>query len=200
MGKLDYAKEAIDRASDVGIHVLKFQFFKNPENYTGGNVELPKEWWPELLDYSKGKIPITASVFDLESLVYYLSFKPLFVKLAYSKKGQNDWIERSLSCETQTIVSCDPLTDRSIDRRTRRLYCIPEYPVRYEVAFDGLFPRFHGFSDHTLGTRQTLRAIDAGASIIEKHMKLDHNDVTCPDAGFALSPHEFKSIIKLANG
>lgn len=199
MGKLSYAKEAIDRAADVGIHVIKFQLFKNPVNYTGGNVELPREWWAELVAYAYGKIQITASVFDSESLSYLLSFKPPFVKLAYSKKMESEWAERILSSGTRCIISCDPLHDRQMDPRVSRLYCIPEYPVRYEVAFDGLFPRFQGFSDHTLGTRQTLRALEAGANIIEKHMTLDHHDIICPDAGFALLPHEFKSIIKMAN-
>lgn len=195
MGKLKYALEHIDRAADAGADVIKFQLFKNPKGYTGGNVELPLNWWPELEERAALKgIKLTASVFNQKMLSFLLKKKPEFIKLAYSKKDEAYWIGRILDEDIKPIVSCDVMTDRLIPRGCIKLYCIPEYPVRYEISFDGLFPRFDGFSDHSLGIRQTIKAIYAGARYIEKHTTLPHGDITCPDHNFAV---QYKDISAL---
>jgi sialic acid synthase SpsE len=74
-------------------------------------------------------------------------------------------------------------------------YCIPEYPVRYQVDFEGLFPMFDGLSDHTLGFRQTIRAAEMGAQFIEKHFQ-GNWDSSCPDGCFALKPAQLDEMVK----
>lgn len=207
MGKLERIKEAIDRCKASGIDALKLQLFPNESPYVftrtqdahiailTGNIYLPFSLFCEAQDYGREiGLPVSASVFDEENFRRLLVTRPDFIKLAYSKKDHMDWLRTSFVAGIETIVSCDVMTEDSIPVECIKLYCIPEYPVRYEVCFDELFPRFDGFSDHTLGIRQTKRAIEAGAKIIEKHVRLGYEDETCPDAKFAVTIEEFAKV------
>lgn len=188
LGKFDRIKEFIDKAKELNLYAVKFQLFPNEEKYTGvGNIYLSPELFKEAYRYGEAiGQSVTASVFDMESYYFLRNLQPLFIKFAYSQKHQW-WIKDCLDHKIEAVVSCDVMTDGEVDKRAVKLYCIPEYPVRYEVAFDGLFPRFDGFSDHTLGLRQTQRAVDAGALFIEKHVRLGHNDeLKCPDGRFSV--------------
>lgn len=194
-GKISYIFEAIDRCKDSGIDALKLQLFPNTAPYVPTNIYLPPETFIRAFKYARSKdLPLSASVFDKASFDFLQELNPPFIKFAYSKKDQRDMIEDSLALGIETIVSCDVMTDQSVNPKAVKLYCIPEYPVRYEVNFDELFPRFDGFSDHTLGTRQTKKALKAGAKIIEKHVRLGKSDETCPDAQFAVLIEEFAKV------
>lgn len=195
MGKLERIKEAIDRAKAVKIDALKLQLFQNEEKYTSsGNIWLSQEIFKLAFEYGRSvDLPVTASVFDMESYYFLRNLQPEFIKFSYSNKHQW-WIQDALDHKFETIVSCDVMTDHLVPSHATKLYCIPEYPVRYEVAFEGLFPRFHGFSDHTLGIKQTQRAIERGAQIIEKHIRLGYKDETCPDARFAVTVEELGAL------
>ena len=196
MGKLEYALEHIELAARSGAQIIKFQLFSNPPNYTGGNIELPLEWWPILQKKAdENGIELTASVFNADALAFLIAQKPKFIKFSYSNKHQKEWIEAAIGQGIKPIVSCDVMTDQEIVGGVIKLYCIPEYPVRYEIAFDGIFPRFDGFYDHSLNIRQTLKAIHAGAKYIEKHTTLAKEDVKCPDANFAVSYSEIANLI-----
>ncbi len=195
MGKLERIKEAADRCKKAGVDALKLQLFPNDEKYTAvGNVYLSPELFKLAFEYGRSiDLPITASVFDMESYYFLRNLQPDFIKFAYSQKHQW-WIKDCLDHQMEAIVSCDVMTDHLVPKETTRLYCIAQYPVPYEVSFDGLFPRFTGFSDHTLGVRQTVSAIEAGAQIIEKHIRLGYDDETCSDARFAITIEELGGV------
>lgn len=208
MGKLAYMKEAIDYCADIGAYAIKFQLFPNrwpwmfktvgtanPE--PTGNVWLDPEHLHTLFDYAKGRIKLTASVFDKESLDLLIPHKPAFIKFAHSQKHQEEWIRLALHNEIEAIVSCDVMTDHEVPLGAKKLYCIPEYPVRYQIDFEGLFPRFDGFSSHTLGIHQDEKAIMAGARMIEKHFTLPHPEITCPDSRFALNIREMRKLASI---
>lgn len=133
-------------------------------------------------------------MFDEESLEFLIKTHPPFIKIAYSKKNEAGWIKRIFQEEIEPIVSCDIMSIDDVSAVATRLYCIPKYPIPYMICFDNLFPRFHGFSDHSLGFDQTLEAIYAGAKIIEKHVTLIKPDIFCPDSRFALPINEFISM------
>lgn len=190
MGKLGRIKEAIHKVRDQQIWGLKLQLFQNKPQYTSvGNIWLDPEIFTEAFYYAKSQgVNLSASAFDAESALFLLTHNPKFVKLAYGKKEEGQWFENFFG---ETIISCDVMTDHLVSKDDTKLYCIPEYPVRYQVDFNTLFtgspPRFNGFSDHTLGLHQTQQAIAAGAQIIEKHVRLGYADETCPDARFAVN-------------
>lgn len=196
--KLEYCKEAIDRCLDMGVDAIKFQLFPKEKKYLeSGNIWLDPETYLEAADYARQNLlDCSASVFDEDSFDFLMRTYPPFIKFSYSKKDEIAWIQEAIE-NTEVIVSCDIMTDRSIPNGVTKLFCLPFYPVYYKVQFDHLFPRFDGFSDHTLGYDQTLEAVTMGAKIIEKHMKLDHSDIICPDSYFALAPHEMKHMVTL---
>lgn len=184
MSKVNYATQLIDHAASVGAWGIKFQLF---ETATNGNKILPAMWWPKLRDRAIAKkIHIFASAFNDRSFEFLVDQQPIAIKIAYSKKHRLDWQMECARRKIECIVSCDVMSDRDVISECTKLYCIPEYPVRYQIDFENLFPRFHGFSSHTLGWAQDYKAVTMGARFIEKHITLTHKDVICPDASFAI--------------
>lgn len=200
MSKISYAYELIEHAASVGAWGIKFQLFHKAEN---GNKILPLLWWPKLQDKAlEHKIHLFASAFDDESFTFLIDQQPMAIKLAHSKKHRLDWQIECEKRDIECIVSCDVMSDKEVLPGCTKLYCIPEYPVRYHIDFENIFPRFHGFSSHTLGFSQDIKAVCNGAKIIEKHITLTHKDVMCPDSNFAMPVgahlNEWAQLIKRA--
>lgn len=195
-GKLAYAKELVDRCQEAGFDAIKFQLFPNAKPYVGtGNVWLPPDLYLEIAEYAKDQeMDCTASVFDADSFEFLLKQRPSFIKFAYSQKERHPWINACVNENVEAVVSCDVMTDRLVSHEATKLFCVPQYPVYSKLSFEGIFPRFHGFSDHTMGYEQTLEAVIDGAMMIEKHVTLNHEDIYCPDSYFALRPAEFISM------
>lgn len=197
MGKIERIYEAIDKCKKYGFE-LKLQLFPNEAPYVPTNIHLEFNDFVRARVYAEQKVvALSASVFDYQCFQFLASYrneKIPFIKFSYSNKQKKDWIEQTIRSGKEAIVSCDVMTDHLVPKGATKLYCIPEYPVRYDVNFDELFPRFDGFSDHTLGIKQTKKAIKAGAKIIEKHVRLGYEDETCPDARFAVT---FEELAKL---
>lgn len=195
MGRWDRLKEAIETAKEVGVDALKLQLFPDDAPFVPPNIWLKPEFFSKAFNYGKKiGLPVSASVFDKENAVFLLEHKPVFVKLAYSQRKMAHWIITEPT-NAELIISCDTMSDHLVPKNATKLYCIPHYPVLFEVAFDELFPRFDGFSDHTLGLRQTQRAIDAGALVIEKHVRLGYDDeLSCPDGRFSVNLKDLKKL------
>lgn len=195
-GRIEYAKELIETASLSGADAIKFQLFKK-QNVGGENIELPREWWPELVDYAKTVgIEISASAFDWEAIELLKKYNAPWIKFAHSCRTSPN--VKYVALTMPVIVSCDPLDVQLFEGSNfTRLFCVPEYPVLYQIDFSEIFTRypFDGFSDHTLGYGQTLNAVLSDAQIIEKHITLDHADIDCPDHYFALRPHELEDMV-----
>lgn len=195
-GFLTLAQQAVDKCVDMGVDAIKFQLFAKDSEFAKNNIWLDPELYREISIYAKEQgLDIGASVFDDDSLDFLLGTHPSFVKFAYSQKNQEQRIWEVLKMGVETIVSCDVMSDKRTPIPCLRLFCIPQYPVYFQVCFDELFPRFDGFSDHTLGFEQTMNAVSAGAKVIEKHMRIDPYDFTTPDSQFALAPAEFSAMV-----
>jgi len=195
MGKLDYAKELIRLAVDVGADAVNFQLFKN----LPPNIELPYEWMPELIEYggnySGNKIEVFASVFNQEAYDFVKMIRIKSIKFAYRKHQTADNI--ITACHDFDTVYCSGDWNTEIYYETKKLFCIPQYPVPFIIDFENVFPKFDGFSDHTIGYKQTLEAIRQGATIIEKHFTLGNSHyINCPDHSFALKPWDLEKMIK----
>jgi N-acetylneuraminate synthase/N,N'-diacetyllegionaminate synthase len=194
MGKLDWALESVERAKEAGCAALKFQLFPNEYTYTSvGNKWLDPDIF--LQCFEKGKeigLPVSASVFGLNEFLFLKSLKPEFIKFSYGNKDKIFMIEATIAEGIEAIISSDVMTKPNYPEATH-LYCLPIYPVPYVVDFTGLFPLFDGFSDHTMGINQTFKAVNAGAKVIEKHVRLDY-ETNCPDAKFAVTFEELKKL------
>jgi sialic acid synthase SpsE len=53
-----------------------------------------------------------------------------------------------------------------------------------------------GLSDHSLGWTEAMEAAQFGAEWFEKHITLNYEDITCPDAAFALKPKELEVYVR----
>ena len=191
MGKLDYAKELIRLAVDVGANAIKFQLFKN----LPPNIELPYEWFTELVQYGNDlEIEVFASVFNYESFGIVEKCCSS-IKFSFSQR-YSDFIKFVDEGSLIKNLYISGIIDTIFPKNAIKLYCIPQYPVPFIIDFEGIFPRFDGFSDHTLGFKQTIEAVRQGAKVIEKHFTLNYADISCPDNNFALRPHELTKMVK----
>ncbi len=200
MGKLDRALELVRVAAGSGADAVKFQLL-TPAQAQGGNIILEWDLLPEVMDLGERLgIEVFASVFNHDGALWLQKCGAQSIKFSYSKSGLlNDSRIRDIADSfNQVYVSMDTMTPPISLPGFTSLYCIPEYPVRYMVDFEGLFPRFDGFSSHCLGIEQDLRAKKAGAVILEKHFTLDRSDITCPDHNFALKPKQAEALCRRA--
>lgn len=206
-GYLSYAKELVDICANIGCDAVKFQLFDKDSEYAKVNIPVPYYWMYELKEYGIKKnypITITASVFDKKALEVLLELGVPWVKFAYSQSDKWEWQAEVCNAGKKAFVSSDCMTRAKVlkNKSVVNLYCIPEYPITKLVSFEDVFDEYDydGFSDHTLGYAQTIKAVQAGAEFIEKHITLPYNDVTCPDSFFALKPKKFEDMVKTIRG
>lgn len=208
MGKLAYAKEAIDVAKDAGVDIIKFQLFRYAEDWTGtftgvlrgpeGNVQFPRKYWMEVVEYAnRQNIDLFASVFDLDAvdLVHKSGIKK--IKLAYSQNFNLKFIKRAKELGLEIWASGDE--ENYPYYADKRLFCIPEYPVKRGVGnITGDVQIFDGLSSHWFGFAEDIKIFGKMKDwkYLEKHMTLDHDDIDCPDHWLALSPSELKQMVK----
>jgi len=193
LGSFDRACDLVRIGKDSGLDAVKFQLLTGNES-KGGNIGMDWEWLPELIVLGdRLGVEVFASVFDKSGIDWVRKCGCKSIKFAYSqylKYLQFNVLEKPFQNQ---YVSCDVMNERQIVNAIK-LYCVPEYPVPYKIDFEGLFPRFDGFSSHCLGIEQDLNAVKAGAKFIEKHFQGDW-DSDCPDGAFALRPKQLKQLI-----
>lgn len=205
-GDLHKAFRLIEIGAAAGADAIKFQLL-TPHECRGGNISIDWEWLPELIVFGRRNgVEVFASVFDRSGWDYVIQCGCKSVKLSYSQASRLSEYPHNLQLEniyvSQDVMS-PGLTLRPVMRgaatfpnmKMIQLYCLPIYPVPYMVDFEGLFPRFDGFSSHCLGIQQEIRAVEAGAKYLEFHMKGDWESPT-PDGRFAKSPAMVEKICK----
>lgn len=204
-GSLSRAKHLMTIARKAGADSIKGQLLTDDQCSKGGNIFLPWDYVrPMKLHAMDRCTDLFFSVFSRDGIKLMAEEKFDTIKISYSHRYK--LLDMALA-ENQfklIYVSCDT-NDTDIlkinDLRLRRLYCVPEYPVRFEVDWVGPMEtnRYHGISDHTLGCHQTIRAVrDCQIGIIEKHIRLNY-PVGCPDEKFALDPAQWRSMVRSIN-
>jgi sialic acid synthase SpsE len=191
---IERVKEIITLCKEVNAE-LKFQIFKNKPP----NIALDMKIWDEAVRICEGEgVKMFASVWDIYGINILAESGCQTVKFAYSMNDAAMLIEYAQqTVNLETIVSTDIMGPTY--QGCKHLYCIPLYPVQYEILFDGLFPRFDGFSDHSIGISQSMYAVMQDAAIIEKHVTTEANDVDCPDAKFAIKPSQVRKLRSVAD-
>lgn len=198
LGSLRKAMELVTAAADSGAWAIKFQLFpKRYEQY--GNMMLLEEWFMNfLMPHAKLKgIHCFASVFSESAYRCTLNSGCKYIKFAF---GRYNMMKSAVLEYGKQYVFASGNEKKKPPVKCNWLYCVPEYPVKGKINFTGLFDGssiWCGFSDHTLGATQTKRAIDAGASYIEKHLRLGtRRDNIVPDGKFAVTPKQLAEICK----
>ena len=196
MGDFSRAKELTQIAADSGCDAIKWQLFYGAD-VGPQNIALQYEFFPALVSFGeKLGLEVFASVWDTRGVQALRLCDCKSIKFAYSM--QDSALSHSISRQKFDTIYVSGDCNTGFEDGVTKLYCIPEYPVKYLIDFEGIFPRFHGFSSHCLGIEQDMRAIDAGAKIVEKHFQLD--DVShCPDGNFAIRPAQLKALCSYAH-
>jgi len=235
-GSLDIAKKLIDATAKAGCDAVKFQVFRAEHLYpkTAGKLdwegkegkysydiyeasksfEMPREWFPELMDYcKKNGLMFLASIFDEESAdilegVGIPAFKiasptithlPLIEHIAGKKKPMTISTGGAYLEEVKDAVSIIEKYHSEIVL----LHCVSKYPAPLKYCnlrvLDTLretFPNLVvGYSDHTEDpVKAPVAAVARGAKMLEKHLTLDKN-MEGPDHFFALEPDELKKMV-----
>ncbi len=198
-GEKGKAEELIIIAAEAGAHAVKFQLLTQ-EQLKSGNIELPYKWLPDLIELGKRyDIEVFASVFNMDGIKWLAKCGCDSIKFSYSQQHLAHTLSRLLEPQYQfkTVYLSRDVMIAPIPQYVN-LYCIPLYPVPYVIDFENIFPQFDGFSSHTLGIRQDIKAIDMGAQVVEKHFQGNWVSDT-PDGKFALRPEELRELCDYAN-
>lgn len=132
--------------------IVKFQLFSKIQGLTSLNPMVFHEAW----EYGKDRgIPVTASVFDDESLRFLLDYTIPFVKIA-CRPTQWSMIS-TIPLFVPVLVSIESMKNQAsisslnMDRNLSFMCCIPEYPAK-RGTYTKRFPTWaldRGISDHT---------------------------------------------------
>jgi len=172
-------KEMIDSVKGYDL-IIKWQLFLNaPPNET-----LKREVFRYAYEYAAEKgIQTTASVFDIESLIFLQQFDIPFIKLANNAKCH----KLASQINTPMIVSYPAMAEMGKRALIKPLCCVSSYPAK-TIAYEKRFSKYwlsQGISDHTEGFELYHKY---NPEIFEKHYVLKH-DKNNPDGGsFSFTP------------
>lgn len=237
-GDFQKAIKLIDIAAESRANVVKFQTFsaeslvslnakkadyqlKNSNDQDQlqfemlKNLEMPKEWYPKLIDHCvKRKIQFLSTGFDEKSIDFLDNLDLPFFKIPsgeitnkpylehISKKNKKIIISTGMSSLIEVKNAIDILTINGLSKSDISvLHCNTEYPTPLEdVNLNAMLTIGEklnveiGYSDHTLGLEVPFAAVAMGAKIIEKHFTLDKKS-NGPDHRASLEPKEFKNMV-----
>ncbi len=209
-------------ADTMTIKVNRPEFFISDENslwqgkYLYDLYEIastPWDWHPELFEYSReiGIEPFSTP-FDLTAVEFLekldvqrykvasfeITYLELIAKIARTSKpmiistGMASLDEIAEAVQTARENGCQDLT---------LLKCTSAYPSDPKFAnlstIADLGKRFNckvGLSDHTLGISVALGAVALGATMIEKHITMNHDDGGV-DSKFSLTPDQLSELV-----
>ena len=176
-------------------------------------ASLPWEWHKELFDVAKEEGLICFSTpFDFTAVDFLEELKCPIYKIASFEIADIPLIEYIAKKQKPIIMSTGIALydDIKLAVETCRkagnnditvLKCTSSYPAPVEEANLIMMQRFAkdfnvkiGLSDHTTGNLAPILAVANGATVIEKHFKLN-DKVGGPDASFSINEQEFKLLV-----
>ena len=134
----------------------------------------------------------TSSVFDRESVLLLMKYKPKFVKIAF--RDGLDMAAGAVCRDVPIYKSCDVEQDGwgSSWSKDRDMFCVPEYPAPVEKYYR--MGHRGGVSDHSAGLHVWHMAMKDGFKCYECHYVLERNYIN-PDAGpFAKTPEDLREM------
>ncbi|MEA2112405.1 MAG: N-acetylneuraminate synthase family protein [Patescibacteria group bacterium] len=205
--------ELIKQAKLAGADAIKFQLFTERARPRAKQFILPKTQWQELqkVAHCEG-IPMFWSVFDFESVDLAAELGAPYIKLSLIERRNSRLINKcNLAFEGKPrFVSVDLWGQyHKIELAGwDKLYCPNNgwsgyYPTHEEhIDFGEYFYQLDqgeklGWSDHCPGILTAVIMAQRGATIIEKHFKLNED---CMDAKCSANPRQFQLMVDLIRG
>ena len=190
----------------IGCYAVKFQLFEinklfcnevlklSEDHRRRKNWELPKEFIPELSNYSKKQnLKFSCTPFFLDAVDFLEPYVDFF-KIASYELLWNDLIRKCASTKKPLIISTGMANMDEIDNAVSVsrnsgckdlsiLQCVSHYPASYEDVNLRVIKTFRdrykckvGWSDHTVNKNVIRRAkVKWNADYIEFHLDLDGN-------------------------
>lgn len=171
-------------------------------------ASVPWEWQRELFAYAASQnIEIFSSPFCLESLEFLENLNCQIYKIASFEINHIPLLKEIANTKKEVILSLGVATIEEIENALNilqnnavtLLLCTSDYPSNSANAnlvrllqIASAFGKPYGLSDHSMDNLTSIIATSYGASVIEKHFKLD--GITSPDSSFSLNPTEFASL------
>jgi N-acetylneuraminate synthase len=157
-------------------------------------VEFGKEQYDYIDKYCREKpIAWTASIWDLKSLEFLLQYDVPFIKIPSAKLTEHEFLVESAKSGKPVVLSTGMSTVEEIDAAVEVLekhakgnyvlmHTNSSYPAPHEElnlrVIHFLKARYKcivGYSGHEYDLEPTVIAASLGASLIERHVTLDHN-------------------------
>lgn len=173
---------------------------------------LPWKWVPKLFKHAKLlDIELFATPFSQADVDFLEGLGCPRYKIASFEIVDLELIRYVAKTGKPMIISTGMASDEEVwdayDKTSRQetytfLHCISAYPASIEdsnltrlIGLNEAFPSV-GISDHSPGSTIPIAAVALGAQVIEKHLTLTKHTGEGLDDGFAMSPSEFKEMVK----
>ena len=235
-GSLERAKLLIKIAAESGADVVKFQTFSASKiasestplaDYQQKNnriknqlqllssLEIPYDWYKELMDYSNElNIEFASTAFEIEGVDFLDNLGQSFFKIAsgeltnkpliehIAKKGKKIILSTGMANNDEIAAALNLCYNHGVSKNNiTLLHCNTQYPSPYEDlnlnAIGAMKSKFDveiGYSDHSLGIEVPIACVTLGAKVIEKHFTINRNDIG-PDHGASIEPDELKKMV-----
>jgi sialic acid synthase SpsE len=203
VGNLTLAKDLIASAAQCGADVVKFQAFDHtiwasPEEWEKRRVfTIDPPFAQECASF--------AGVLGLEFMC--TPFYPQAVewlnplvkrwKVGSADVGNEALLKAIYNTGKQAFYSTGVhRTPRFLRSNWVPMICVSRYPAKVEeYALPSFVGMEWGLSDHTPSNHLAVAAVARGATVIEKHLKLDEQPYS-PDRDHSLTPLSFKGFVK----
>lgn len=191
-------------ATDVKAQCFLASHFPVSEQASKRPLEFPRARLPEFVAAAHVRgLGCGVSVFDTEAVELAAQHCD-WLKLAAREEENTelrDWTmawalsQRKPVIRSVTNISASMLVTFGVTH----LAALQQYPApMWRTIFHLLKAAYHfrghfdwGLSSHTTGLLDCILAARLGASVIEKHLAIDPNNI---EAGYSLSPHQFKRL------
>lgn len=235
-GSLERAKLLIKIAAESGADVVKFQTFSASKiasestplaDYQQKNnriknqlqllssLEIPYDWYKELIDYSNElNIEFASTAFEIEGVDFLDDLGQSFFKIAsgeltnkpliehIAKKGKKIILSTGMANNDEIGAALNLCYNHGVSKNDiTLLHCNTQYPSPYEDLnlnaigeMKSIFDIEIGYSDHSLGIEVPIACVSLGAKVIEKHFTINRNDIG-PDHAASIEPDELKKMV-----
>ena len=215
-GKLENAFKLVEVAKYGMADAVKFQVYKT-ENFVTRSTPQFERYKKKELSYADFKlisdyaktfgITFFATPHDEESLDFLLDLDVPIIKIGSGELGNWRLLDKAVAFDKRIFISVGMHTDEEIQEVADRidgadatiLHCVTMYPTPPEQVrlkripyLKRIFSKI-GYSDHTAGFHIPVAATVFGASVIEKHIKLDES--TGQDTLVALNDVDFRRMV-----
>lgn len=199
----------IRAAKQAGADACKFQWTSSPDRLATRRKAEDYKGAYQTIAFGAGMLPWLKTLCDATGIEFMCSVylpedipvvAPLVTrfKVASFEAMDETFIKAHFPFGKPLIVSTGMTRREDLfwlhgDAAISLLHCVSAYPAPPEemnlaVLRDG---PFDGLSDHTTSVLTGAVAVGAGATILEKHLRLDYTDPANPDFPHSLPPNPF---------